>query len=576
MTVHSPSLGAVLPGGKHRPKGIYLLVISVYLLVALVAIGSIRYSINKIEMDISNIALERGTVLFRLIELTRDWNASLGGIYVPVTDVNQPNPYLKHSLRDITDNHGRALTMINPAFMTRQIAEIALKKDGVRFHITSLNPIRPANEADAWEKETLTLFEQSEMKERLAFFADGGGVMTEPVHRYMAPLIVKPPCMKCHESQGYKVDDIRGGISVSMPAGRLVSIAEQRRKEMMALYLIGFIIVAGLGHMVVWRTRLHLAALEEINRHQEEKLDEQSHELSAAEKEQQIATAVFNGAVEAVMVTDRDNRILRVNPAFIAITGYTPAEVIGLDPRLLASGRHDAEFFKEMWRHLDELDRWEGEIWNKRKNGEVFPAWLAITSVEGAAGEGRHVATFTDITKRKEAEQIILHRANYDQLTQLPNRSLFDDRLVSVIAMARRHRRSFALMYIDLDYFKAVNDRLGHAAGDTVLAEAAQRIEKCVRESDTAARLGGDEFAVLISDLNERHEVDEVAQRINVALAKPFLLAEGEATISGSIGIAIFPEHGQNELILKKLADTALYAAKAAGRNTYCIAPLQD
>mgnify|MGYP000900399791 CR=1 FL=1 len=563
---------------KRQPLGLPYprLVAAIYMLVALVAFFSMRHSIGEIDGDIANVARERGSVLFRLIELTRDWNARHGGVYVPVTAETQPNAYLKHPKRDIVDTDGRALTMVNPAFMTRQIAEIAEKAEGVRFHITSLKPIRPANEADPWEKESLALFEQSGLKERLGFFADGGGVLPGPAHRYMAPLVVKPPCMKCHDFQGYRVGDIRGGISVTMPADKLVAIAEQRRKQMMMLYLVGFIVVAGLGHMVAWRTRRHLDALEEINRRQEAVIDEQSQELSEAEKEQLIATAVFNGAAEAVMVTDRDNRILRVNPAFTAITGYTPVEVVGLDPQLLKSGRHDAAFFQEMWHHLGTLGRWEGEIWNKRKNGEIFAAWLAITTVEGKAGEGRHVATFIDITKRKEAEQIVLHRANFDQLTQLPNRGLFDDRLVNVLAMAQRHRRSFALMYVDLDHFKEVNDTYGHAAGDSLLAEVAHRMEKCVREADTVARLGGDEFAIILSDLNNPEEVEEVARRINRALAEPFPLDEGSATIAGSIGIAIFPEHGQDELLLKKHADKALYAAKAAGRNTYRIATLSS
>lgn len=548
------------------------IVTGIYLLVALIAAVSMRISIKEIDTDIANVARERGSVLFRLIELTRDWSARHGGLYAPVTEATQPNAYLKHPKRDITDNFGRQLTLINPAFMTRQIAEIAAKAESVRFHITSLKPIRPANEADAWEAESLALFEKKGLKDRLEFFPDGGGVITGPAHRFMAPLVVKPPCMKCHEFQGYQVGDIRGGISVTMPADELVAIGAQRRKQVMLLYLAGAIVVAVLGHMVAWRTRRHLQVLEEINQRQEAVIATQTHDLSEAEKEQLIASAVFSNAAEAVMVTDRDNRILRVNPAFTAITGYTPVEVIGQDPGMLKSGRHDAEYFREMWHHLDTVGRWEGEIWNKRKNGEIFVAWLAITTIAGEAAAGQHIATFIDITKRKEAEEIILHRANFDTLTNLPNRGLFDDRFVSVLAMARRHRRNFALLYVDLDWFKNVNDSLGHAAGDALLAEAAKRMEKCVRETDTVARMGGDEFAVILSDLNSPAEAEEVAQRINRSLAEAFELAEGKAQISGSIGIAIFPQNGGDELVLKKSADQALYDAKAAGRNTYRMA----
>ena len=693
------------------------LVAAIYLLVAGLTAVSMYLSIEEIDKDIANIARERGAVVFRLIEITRDWSSRHGGVYVPVTADTQPNPYLLHPKRDIVDDLGRKLTLINPAFMTRQIAELAEQAEGVKFHITSLKPIRPANKADAWEAESLALFETGGLKERLALFPDGGGVLPGAAHRYMAPLVVKPACMKCHESQGYKVGDIRGGISVSMPAEALLSIAGQRRRQVMALYLAGFIAIAGLGHLVAWRTRRHLQALQDINRRQEIVIAERTADLSTsnaalerevaevtaarqeleasqaryrsvvdssqdgivvmengrptfinermaemigyraeellakgltewavpedrewfaerqrrrlvgepvsseyrlrllhrdgatvkhvdvqvrshtdadgtvmvvanfkdmtdtleAEKERLISAAVFGNAAEAILVTDRDNRIVRVNPAFTAITGYTPAEVLGRDPGLLKSGRHDAAYFAEMWRHINEVGRWEGEIWNRRKNGEVYAAWLAITTISGGAGDGRHVATFIDITKRKEAEEIILHRANYDALTELPNRSLFDDRLISVLAMARRHQRSFALMYIDLDYFKDVNDRFGHAAGDALLAEAGKRMEKCVREADTVARLGGDEFALILSDLNDPGEVNEVAQRINHSLAQTFDLTEGAATVSASIGIAVYPNDGPSDLLLRKAADHALYAAKAGGRNTYRLAsPVLD
>lgn len=551
------------------------LVFGIYLSVALIAALLMHHSIEQIERDISNIARERGSVLFRLIELTRDWGSRHGGVYVPVTDETQPNPYLKDPRRDITDNLGRQLTLINPAYMTRQIAEIASQAEGVRFHITSLKPIRPANRADAWEAESLDLFERSSQKERLAFFNDGGGVVDGPVHRYMAPLMVKQPCLKCHERQGYKLGDIRGGISISMPAEKLMALAEQRRLQVVWLYLAGALIVAVLGHLVALRTRHHLEALEEINRQQEAVIAAQNSVLTEAEKEQLIASAVFSNAAEAVMVTDRNNAIVRVNPAFTAITGFSQAEVLGQDPRIMKSGRHSADYFKAIWHDLQTSGRWEGEIWNKRKNGEVFAAWLAITTIPSDAGEGRHIATFIDITQRKEAEEIVLHRANYDELTGLPNRGLFDDRLTSAMANAKRHECSFGLIYIDLDWFKQVNDTLGHVAGDGLLSEAAKRMRLCVRDTDTLARLGGDEFAVVLPDIASLGEAEEVAIRINHLLAQPFELPEGVAHVSGSIGIAIFPQDAGEILQLKKLADQALYEAKAAGRNTYRLARKQ-
>jgi diguanylate cyclase (GGDEF)-like protein/PAS domain S-box-containing protein len=564
ITQHAPRTTPIVATIPYRS-----LVLGTYLLVALAVVLLLQISLKSIDRDIANIARERGAGLFRLIELTRDWNALHGGVYAQVSERNQPNPYLDHPQRDLIDQHGRQLTMVNPAFMTRQIAEIAEQAEGVRFRITSLDPIRPANMADAWEAESLALFAKSSLKERIEYFSDGGGILPGPTHRYMAPLVVKPPCMKCHEFQGYQIGDIRGGISISMPANKLMAIGEQQRRQAMGIYLIGFLLVAGLGHLVAWRTHRHLALLEMINREQRVELIEREQELSEAEKEQIIATAVFNNATEAIMVTDHDNKILRVNPSFTTMTCYTPMEAIGQDPKLLKSGRQDAAFYAEMWREINEQGHWEGEIWNRRKNGDIFAAWLTITTIQNETGTGRYVSTAIDITKRKEAEEIILQRANYDHLTQLPNRSLFDDRLVNVLATARRHHRSFALMYVDLDWFKNVNDTLGHAAGDALLSEAAKRMVKCVRETDTVGRLGGDEFAVILCDLYQTEEAHEVAGRINCALAERFELAEGPCQVSGSIGIAIFPQDGTSVLTLKKSADQALYAAKGAGRNTY-------
>ena len=400
----------------------------------------------------------------------------------------------------------------------------------------------------------------------------------------MAPLLVKPACMKCHEAQGYKVGDIRGGISITMPADKVVAIGNARRVYVAGVYLVAALVVAGLGHFVAWHMRRHLRVLAEINSNQESVIAARTHELSvanealqkeiaeveAAQGELQIAATVFERAAEGIMVTDHQNRIIQVNPAFTAITGYGSDDAIGMTPRLLKSGHHDRHFYEEMWHHLLAVGRWEGEVWNRRKNWEVYIEWLSITTVPGGAPDaGRYVATFTDITKRKEAEEIILHQAHYDALTDIPNRHLFDDRLDSALAIARRHKRSFALLYADLDFFKNVNDTLGHAAGDKLLTEAARRMAKCVRAVDTVARLGGDEFAVILTDLEDVAEAEEVARRLIGVIAQPFALPEGEARVTGSIGIAIYPRDGNDDLLLRKSADEALYAAKAGGRNAY-------
>jgi diguanylate cyclase (GGDEF)-like protein/PAS domain S-box-containing protein len=556
-----------------------------YLVSTVFFVGLATFEWRRIEENIDAVARERGRVLFDLIELTRDWNTRHGGIYAPITPATQPNEYLKHPLRDQKTQEGRELTMINPAFMTRQIAELAEQSSGIRFHITSLKPIRPANAADEWETESLRLFEAGALKERVSFiehYVFNGN--TRPAHRFMAPLLVKPPCMKCHETQGYQVGDIRGGISVTMPAEDLLTVRDQRIKGSLLIVLASFVVTSALLHLLVGRARRHYVRLQELSLAQEGIIAERTHELEVRnaelgreiderrrrEHELQLAGAVFDSAAEGIMITDAQNRIVRVNPAFTAITGYTPKEVMGLDPRLLNSGRHGQDFFAELWDALNTRGHWEGEIWNRRKNGDVYVEWLSITCIEdGEHGKGHYLAVFHDITRRKEVEEALRHKAHHDALTDLPNRTLFYDRLETALNQSRRYRRRFALLMADLDRFKEVNDTLGHAAGDELLIEAAQRLTSCVRESDTVARLGGDEFAIIVTDISSDAEVEQIARRAVALLAEPYHLDAGTVNISGCIGIALYPQHGQESEQLQRNADAALYAAKEGGRNAY-------
>jgi diguanylate cyclase (GGDEF)-like protein/PAS domain S-box-containing protein len=564
------------------------MLVTVYAVSALFFLGLGIYERHRIDENIAAIALERGRVLFGLIELTRDWNARHGGVYVPVSETTQPNPYLEHPRRDIESNDGRQMTMVNPAFMTRQIAELAEQMTGVRFHITSLKPMRPANEADPWEAESLRMFETEALKERVDYLDafPFGQQVTRPVHRYMAPLLVKKPCLVCHEKQGYTLGDIRGGISVTMPAEDLVAVRDQRVRGSMLIVLASFIVTSALLHLLAGRARIYYLQLQKLARTQEvviaertRALEERNDDLKREiverrrnEHELRLAGAVFESAAEAIMVTDAENNIMRVNPAFTAITGYTPKEVMGRKPSLLKSGRHDGAFYDAMWKALDTLGHWEGEIWNRHKNGDTFVEWLSVSRIEGEQQEGgRYLAVFHDITRRKEAEDALRHRAQHDPLTDLPNRALFRDRLEAALSQARRYRRSFALMMVDLDRFKEVNDTLGHAAGDELLIEAARRLSSCVRESDTVARLGGDEFAMILTELANTTEAEQVARRAVSLLAEPYYLDAGTARISGSIGISLCPQHGLDSEHLQRNADSALYKAKEGGRNGYRI-----
>jgi diguanylate cyclase (GGDEF)-like protein len=242
---------------------------------------------------------------------------------------------------------------------------------------------------------------------------------------------------------------------------------------------------------------------------------------------------------------------------------------MGRNPNLLKSGRHGAAFFAEMWAAINKRGHWEGEIWNRHKNGEIHVEWVSISRIGNDGDAAQHLAVFHDITRRKEAEELLRFKAHHDALTELPNRELFKDRLQTAINQARRYHRIFALMLIDLDRFKEVNDSLGHAAGDELLVEASRRLVSCVRETDTVARIGGDEFAIILSEMTAADEAEQIAGRAVALLNEPYYLDAGTAHISGCVGIALYPLHGRESDQLMRNADVALYAAKEGGRNTY-------
>ncbi len=293
-------------------------------------------------------------------------------------------------------------------------------------------------------------------------------------------------------------------------------------------------------------------------------------ERRRAEEQIRLAAKVYENSSEGVLVTDAQNRIVSVNPAFSLVTGYEAGEVIGRKPSLLSSGRHDAEFYAALWRSLERDGRWQGEIWNRRKNGETYPEWLSIASVRDAAGRvTHHVALFSDITERKQAEQRIDFLAHHDPLTELPNRLLFKDRFERAVAHGLRADTRTALLFVDLDRFKAVNDSLGHLVGDMLLRDAARRIASCVRETDTVCRQGGDEFLVALTDVRENEAVARVAEKVLAVLAQVFKIDEHEVMISSSIGIALAPDDGKEFETLLRKADIAMYHAKDAGRNTF-------
>lgn len=302
----------------------------------------------------------------------------------------------------------------------------------------------------------------------------------------------------------------------------------------------------------------------------EERVRERTLELESSNAKLHLAGIVYDNTSEAVMVTDPQASIIDVNNAFCSLTGYSREEAIGSKPSISKSGLHDSGFYQEMWATLRAKGRWEGEVWDKRKNGAIYPKWLSINAVYDPKGEVSHyVAIFSDISQQKETEEMLERLAFYDPLTALPNRTLFRDRLTHEIAVARRSDTPLALMFLDLDRFKWVNDTLGHSAGDKLLKVVSERLQSCVRKSDTVARLGGDEFTIILSRVTHPDLIHQIAQKIIDHIGEAIPIQGKDVHVGVSIGIATFPADGNDIETLNRHADMAMYQAKGTGRNNY-------
>lgn len=289
-----------------------------------------------------------------------------------------------------------------------------------------------------------------------------------------------------------------------------------------------------------------------------------------AEEKLRLADRAFQNTAEGITVTDASGNIVSTNPAFEAITGYSHEEVLGQNPRVLKSGHHPDTFYNEMWDTLLLTGHWRGEIWNRRKNGDAYPEWLTISAVKDGNDETTHyVGVFTDISQIKEAQDQINFLAHHDALTRLPNRALFRERFDHALMHARRENTSIALLFLDLDRFKTVNDTLGHPVGDQVLLEVSKRMNQIIRASDTLARLGGDEFVLLLEEQTDAQHAAVVARKLIDLFSRPMIIGEHELVVTASIGITLYPNDGDDSDKLIRHADRAMYEAKQQGRNTY-------
>ncbi|MCG7869800.1 MAG: diguanylate cyclase [Candidatus Thiodiazotropha taylori] len=288
--------------------------------------------------------------------------------------------------------------------------------------------------------------------------------------------------------------------------------------------------------------------------------------------DQALANRIFNAFKDGILVTDTKLQIIDVNESFSRVTGYSREEALGQKPQMLSSGRHGREYYERMWQQLEQNGVWQGTIWNRRKNGEIYPEWLSIEELTDRRGDVTHyTAVFSDLSRHKDIHNQIHLMAYYDSLTGLPNRQLFSDRPDLSLSQAKREKQKVALFFMDLDRFKDINDSLGHTTGDQLLNAVANRLTSSLRQSDTIARLGGDEFTVILSGIQDDEKAINVANKILDCFRQPFRVGRRDIHISTTIGISLYPEHSTDSEHLVRHADTAMYQAKEAGKNRFML-----
>ncbi|NTV95515.1 MAG: EAL domain-containing protein [Thiobacillus sp.] len=493
-----------------------------------------------------------------------------------------------------------------PAHAMPRISKAFTEYDrrGIRFNNVSDRARNPVNQADPIELAAMRYYRaHPQAKERLVTYTDNNG---ERYYHYSSPIWMEPYCLKCHgdpkdappaieqmykSAWGYKTGELRGIISVKMPAAaaedRILGLWRREQVSHLAVIALALLVSGGLIHVLVVRRlrRLHRGVQRlaggdygwRVPEQGEDETAELARGLNAmagtiqdSQGRMRLAASVFSHAQDGIIITDAESIIVDTNPAFTRITGHERADVLGRKPSILASGRHDRAYYAAMWQELGENGCWSGEIWNRRKDGEIYPERLTITAVVDEQGRLTHyVGVFNDISQLKRQEEQLVHLAQHDALTGLPNRVLLADRMRQAIGQAHRSGQVLAVCYLDLDGFKPVNDAHGHQQGDRLLVEMARRMRGVLRGGDTVARLGGDEFVFLLQGLNNIEECELSLNRLLAVVAQPILIDDTPVSLSASIGVSLYPNDDEDPDTLIRHADQAMYSAKQSGRSRY-------
>ncbi|MEW5768927.1 MAG: diguanylate cyclase [Pseudomonadota bacterium] len=536
--------------------------------------GSYLWNIDSLDRHVEEQVLRQSRFVFQMMESARLWNARHGGVYGLMDAETPANPYLEVLERDLVTPLGKRLTLLNPAYMSRQLARILDERMGVHVHLTSLAPLNPGNKALVWEAEALLRLARGQRE-----FIEIHETSTVPLVRYMAPLFVEQPCLECHRKQGYREGDMRGGIGVSFPLDQVMPGIARQQANIGIVHLATWLILCLLTLSFLDAQRRRVLALQRTMDEQERIVQDRTAALRKEVDERQAAEArmrlLLNSSGEGIIGLDAAGHCTFCNPMALELLGYRDkGGVVGRSFHALVQaqdglGGADRQHWLriEAWRagepvHQEDAVFRRGDGSDLAVEFRIHPM-LADGVVQGA------VVSFADISERKEAQERIWRQANYDPLTGLPNRQLLFDRLEQAIAQARRLKDRLSVLFIDLDRFKQVNDQYGHELGDRLLQEVATRMSSCMRSMDTLARLGGDEFIMLLQGHNDPQGAERVAEKIIACLSTPFLIDGHALQIGASVGIAYFPDHAQTAAELVRHADRAMYEVKEAGRNTY-------
>lgn len=533
-----------------------------------VALGaSLFYNLAALDRQVRELMLAQGRDVYRMVVAMRQWNAGHGGVYVLQSPSAPANPYLKTPKRDLEARSGEKLTLVNPAYMTRQLSQSILDEANIRVRISSLNPINPANRAESWEQEALLAFERG--RQELVEVVENGAVRTL---RYMAPLRTEKTCLECHGQQGYEIGQVRGGISVSFDAAAMLAAAAPQRNNLLLLHGLAWLVLSGLGVFALTRIRDLMQGLEAARQAQESLVEQRTAELREEVVERRRAERrlhhLIDSSAQGMLGVDHACRITFCNRHAQTLLN----EQLG-DRQLL--GLALAEVFPEATAFLQDVEltlhgaQCEGRLQFPAAQGRPSSLEYLLNPIASNGKVNGAVLTLSDITTRQQHEDEIWRQAHFDTLTALPNRAMFSHRMTSMLQTGDAVGRA-AVLFIDLDEFKPVNDRHGHQAGDLVLIEVARRLQEEIRESDFAARIGGDEFVVVLCGAGTSERAAKVAEKLLEALARPVTLADGRQTgVSASIGIAMFPKDGENIDTLLRNADLAMYQAKQRQKGSY-------